>query len=137
MIAGASHANGLNFVGCVVAQARRVHKAETQAVDAHFILDEVAGGAGNGRHDGPLLAQQSVEQRGFARVGPAGNYGGDAVFDDVAQLEGAQQAAHQGLHFIQQIYQTGAVGKLHVFFTEIQLQLQQRGELDEAGTQLA
>ncbi|RIH74524.1 hypothetical protein Mcate_02676 [Meiothermus taiwanensis] len=60
-----------------------VHRHDGHPGDLQGGLEVVAGGAGDGGHDGPLVAQQGIEQAGLARIGrthqgDAGPFLGDA-----------------------------------------------------------
>ena len=55
------------------------------------LLDGVARGARSRRHDGPLFAQQRVEQRRLANVGAAGDGGADAFAQDQAGAAAREQ----------------------------------------------
>ena len=62
------------------AYAGRVDEHILHAVADHPFVHRVAGGSGDGRNDGALLAGERVEQRRFAHVGAADDGHFDAGF---------------------------------------------------------
>ena len=71
----ASHDDGEFFrhqVGlALAADAGGVNEAEVVIVAGDELIDGIARGAGDGRHDGAVSPGEGVEQRGFADVGAA------------------------------------------------------------------
>ncbi len=61
------------------ANARRVDERNILAFPLQRRIERVARGAGDGTHDGSILLQESVEQRGLANVGPAHDRDVDAM----------------------------------------------------------
>ncbi len=66
---GQLHPQGLDLVAGL-AEPGRVHQAADHPPQQRRLLDGVPGGAGTGGDNGPLRAQQPVEQAGLAHVGP-------------------------------------------------------------------
>jgi hypothetical protein len=64
---GSRDALGFEAIG-MGPNAGRVDQTDRHAVDGDALLDRVAGRTRNLRDDGALLAEQRVEQRGFARI---------------------------------------------------------------------
>ena len=70
---GAGNAQGLHRL-VAVAQTGGIDHMQWHALDLYGLPNRVAGGSGNRRDDGQLGACQGIEQRGFARIGLAGNH---------------------------------------------------------------
>ena len=71
------------------ADAGGVEQGEGYPFKHQLALEQIAGGAGNVGHDGPLPVAEQVEQAGFAHIGPAHNRHPQPF---------AQQLALAGLH---------------------------------------
>ena len=80
---GALYADTLQLV-VGLAYAGGVDEAEEGAVDVEGVLDGVAGGAGDVRHDGAFVLEQRVQQSRFAHIRLADDGHGDAAFQHVA-----------------------------------------------------
>ena len=129
-------AQALDGVGGL-ADAGRVDEAEGDAAQVQGVLDDVARGAVDVAHDGAFLAHQGVEQGGLARVRLAHDGHGDAVLQGVAHAERVRQAGDNLLHAGGDGLELRAVGKLQVLVVaEVQLQLHERGEMQELVAQL-
>ena len=119
------------------ADAGRVDEAEEDAADHAGLFDRVAGGAGDVGDDGAVVAEQGIEQGALAAVRRADDGDGHAVADGVAQAEGVGKLAAVRAGGIEQRAQPRAVGELDVLLAEVQLQFQQRRELQQLFAQLA
>ena len=86
---------GLDVLGGV-AQAGGVGQHHRPAMQVQMHLDDVAGGAGGGRHDGGLAPGQPVEQAGLARIGGADDGDMDAVAQPLAAPSLGKLAGHVG-----------------------------------------
>ena len=56
-----------------------------------LFLHRVPGGSGHVGDDGPVIAQQGVEQGGLARVGAADQNAGDALMEQRPPAAGGQE----------------------------------------------
>ncbi len=70
-------------------------KTTGQAANVGRFLDGVARRAGNGRDDGAVVAQELIEQAGFADVGPADDRRANAAAQHPAFVGGAQIAVDE------------------------------------------
>ena len=131
---GAADAFGFDHV-FGVAKAGRVDEPKSEAVKGAGILHRVAGRAGNVRDDGPVVAEEGVEQGGLAAVGGADNGDGDAFFHRVAGRETVREAADAGEEVAEQGVETFAVGELDVFFGKIELEFEEAGETNQGFAQ--
>ena len=70
-----------------VAEAGGVDEFEGDAVEGDALSDEVAGGAGDGGHDGAVAFDEPIEEGAFAGVGTADDGHGESVMNDAATGE--------------------------------------------------
>ena len=115
-----------------VAYAGRVDEAELHAADDDDVFYHIAGGAVYVAYEGFLVVRQQVEQGRFAGVRFAHDGGGDAVFDGVAYGKRVGQLLQLAGNVVGEVLQAGAVGKLYVFFAEIEFELY-KGDKFEQG----
>ena len=80
---------------------------------------------GNVRDDGPVVAEEGVEQGGLATVGGADDGDGNAFFHGVAGRETVRKAADAGEEVGEQGVEAFAVGELDVLFGKIELQFEE------------
>ena len=102
----------------------RIDEAERQSVYVQRLFDDVARRACDVGYQGSVFFQQGVQQGGLADVRSAGNGYGNTVFDRVAQCERGYQSGYfpfDGRQYFEQLF---PIGKLHVFFAEVQFQLE-------------
>ena len=99
------YADGLHGIRCS-AQPGGVGQAQKYAAERNARVNRVAGRAGYVRHDGALIAEQGVEQGGFARVWAAEDHGWHAAMEHVCPGKCVQQA----LELIDAVGQRGLVG---------------------------
>ena len=108
--AAALHTHGLHGVAAV-ADARRVDEPQEHAAHGDLFLHRVAGGAGDVGDDSPVIAQEGVQQRGFAGVRLAQQHRGHAQLQQTA----AGKPGHQRF----QIVLGPAQGVQHLLALEI------------------
>ena len=82
-------------------------------------------------HDGAFIAQQLVEEGGFADIGFADDCHRNAVADGLAGAEGVGQVNDFGVDLTGGVEQFGAVGKLDILFAEVQFEFEQRGQPEQ------
>ena len=99
--AAALHAQVFGQVARVAADARRVDQHQGDAAQVERLLQRVARGAGDGGDDGPLGAQQGVEQAALAHVGLADDGRADALAVDDALLGAVDQSLKRSLGRLQ------------------------------------
>ena len=99
------YADGLHGIGCS-AQPGGVGQAQKYAAERNARVNRVAGRAGYVRHDGALIAEQGVEQGGFARVWAAKDHGRHAAVEHIRPGKRVQQA----LELLDAAGQRGLVG---------------------------
>ena len=128
--AGAVDTDAFHSVGAGT-QAGCVDEAEEVVAQVQGLLDGVAGGAWHVADDGAVVAQQGVEQRGFAGVGGADDGHGDAAHDCVAGAKTLEQALDLVPCLSGELCEQGAVGELEVFFGEVEFEFEQGGDVDE------
>ena len=73
--------------------ASGVHQGEGHAFEHQLAFQQVAGGAGQIRHNRPVLAAEEVEQGRFAHIGATHNRHPQALAQALALL----RLPHQGL----------------------------------------
>ncbi len=96
---GTAHAFALDRIPAL-AQAGGIGQLQLQAVDAHYLAQYVAGGAGHVGHDCARVAGQGIEQRTLARVRRTEQHRVQAIAQATAPLglgQQALQASAQGL----------------------------------------
>ena len=69
-----------------LAQARRIGQAHGQPVQLAAFFKEVTRGAGDVRDQGPVAAQQGIEQAGLARIDGTGQHHHGALLHDLRIL---------------------------------------------------
>ncbi len=108
-----------------------VHEDDRQAAEVGGFLDGIARGAGDGRDDGAVVAEELVEQTGLARVGPAHDSGADAASQKSGLRRGAQQFVHE-LHAARESRDELVLGVgRDVFVGKIYVRFDVREGLDE------
>ena len=127
---GALNAEEFNRV-VAVAQSSGVDNAERGPIDDKGLFDGVACGAGDVADDGAVVAQQGVEEGGFARIGTSDDGHRDATLEGVAHVERLPQCVDAGAGLGDQREELAAVGKLHILVAEVKLQFKECGEVDE------
>ena len=71
-----------------------VDEKEWYSIDIYHFLNSIASGAGKGRHDRPVLAQQAVEQARFAHVGSPHENSSHSLPIDYAGIGFGEEAFH-------------------------------------------
>ena len=107
---GAVHSHGLHGIGGL-SDARGIDKPQPGGTCQYRLLHRIPGSAGNIGNNGPVKARQSVQQAGFAHVGPANNGGLHALPQNAALAVGLQKRV-KGLGVTPQ--GRGVVGKAEV-----------------------
>lgn len=113
------------------ADAGGVDEAEEVAAEGDGVFDEVTGGALDVGDDGAIFFQEGVEEGGFADVRCADDGYGDAVLDGLTGLKAVGQTHDFGVNLAGEVDEAGAVGKLDVFFAEVEFEFEERGEFEE------
>ena len=131
----ALYAEGFDLVGRV-AQPCGVDEAEEQSIDVHHLLHRVARRAVDVADDGTLLAEEGVEEGAFAHVGRARQRHGDTLLDGIAEAEALHEALDLRLQLLAQAQELAAVGEGDILLAEVQLELHQGRQLDEALAEL-
>ena len=118
-----------------VAQARRVHQPEWEAVDRGVGLDRIARGARHLGHDRPLPPQQRVEERRLPRVGRARDHEQRAFAQALPLGRRAQQPRHALPGRAPRVSHPLGPHRALVFLGEIDLVGEQRLELEDLAPQ--
>jgi hypothetical protein len=84
-----------------IADAGGVEQADGNAIPIERFGDEVARGAGFGGDDGASVAEQAIEQAGFAHVGSADDGHEDAGMHGAAELKTGQESVNFSLQAVQ------------------------------------
>ena len=92
----AADAFDLDFVAGF-AEAGGVNEDDGETANVGGFLDGVAGGAGDGGDDGAVVAEELIEEAGFADVGAADNRGANSASQHAAFAGGAQEIIHETL----------------------------------------
>ena len=131
---GTANAFGLDDVICI-SKSGCVDEPKPKAVDGAGVFHRVAGCSGDVGDDGPVVAEEGVEQGGLAAVGGADDGDGDAFFHGVAGRETVREAADTGEEVDEQGVEAFAVRELDVFLGKIELEFEEAGEADECFAQ--
>lgn len=78
-IPAAENAEPFDRIRCLFAQTRRIREPDRNAAQGNKLLERVARGSGNIRHDRAVEAEQCVEQTGFSRIGQTRDNRADPV----------------------------------------------------------
>ena len=96
-----------------------VIKLHRDSADGRTFGDQIAGGPGDGRDDGPVLLQQHIEKATLADVGPAHDGEPDAVPHQAAELEARGECAYACQHRFQTAQDFVARGYADIVFGEV------------------
>ncbi|OPY11423.1 MAG: hypothetical protein A4E67_00204 [Syntrophaceae bacterium PtaB.Bin038] len=115
-----------------------VHVPHRDAPDAGALLDEVPRGSGQGRHDGPVLSQQAVEQARLAHVCLPRDDDPRPLADHAAFAVGCRQRLDPGRDVAEPVQERLPRGGLDaVLFLEVDLRLEQGQDVQDGGAQLS
>src|SRR5207248_4393502 len=92
-LAAATDAFHLEIVA-TFAQTSSIHKNNWQTTDVSSLLDCIPSGAWNWRDNSAIMAEQFVEQTGFADIGAADDRGANAPAQNLPFVGSAQQLVH-------------------------------------------
>lgn len=128
-IAAAGYAFLFYHIGSVGAYAGRVYYAKKDAPNIEQFFNCIARGTGYGRYNGAFFVQQGIQQGAFACIGFACYGYAYAIAYGIAQLKRLHQCLCGLGNVLYELVETGAVGKLYVFLTEIELEFYECGKL--------
>ena len=119
-----------------LAYAGGVDEPIGDALQVDDVFDGVAGSAVYVGDEGAFFSQEGVEEGRFAGIGLADDDGGYAVLDGIAAAERVGQPGNDGFDVAGQFDELLPVGKLHFFFAEIEFELDEGNELEQACPQV-
>ena len=108
-----------------------VDEPEAQTLDGARVFYRVARRSRDVRYNGPVVAQQGVEQGGFSAVGRADDGHRNALFQRVSGGEAVGQTTDPSQEVDKQCVEPIAVSELDILLGKIELQFQEAGESDE------
>ena len=115
-----------------VPDAGGVDQAQQYAAHHRFLLHRVPGGAGHVGDNGPLTAQQGVEQGALAHIGPAQDGRGRALAEDLAPVRGGQQGPQGRLRLRQSAQEVRPVHILNVLVRVVHHGVELAGHIQQA-----
>mmetsp|Transcript_32493 Transcript_32493/g.76308 ORF Transcript_32493/g.76308 Transcript_32493/m.76308 type:complete len:400 (-) Transcript_32493:129-1328(-) len=136
-VPAARHADALDLVGRVIAQAGGVGDVQRHALDLDGLADLVARGAGDGRDDGELGPGQRIEQRALADVGLAGEHHLQAVAQQGALAGAGLDGAQLRRQAVEPSEGIGLLEEVDFFLGEVERGFHQHAQLDELVAQHA
>ena len=114
-----------------VAYAGGVDETEGRALYIDGVFKGVAGRPVYVGHEGAVVVKEPVEEGRFSRVGFADDNRWYAVFQGVSAMKGIGKTGNHLFDVLRQFGKSGTVGKLHIFFTEIEFEFDEGNELQQ------